>query len=104
MCVHVCMCGVCVVCVCMMVKHFSHLGSIMSRDGDVTEDVKCRIVKISRVYGCLRGLIFNNPILPFPIKRAVYKAIVLWYCYMGIEIRRPGVRVFADIGAEGEVC
>ena len=58
-----------------MVQHFSYLGSVVSRDGDVTEDVKCRIAKASRAFGCLRNPIFNNPILSIPMKRAVYKAI-----------------------------
>ena len=39
------------------------------------EDVKCRIAKASRAFGCLRDPIFNNPILSIPMKRAVYKAI-----------------------------
>ena len=36
-----------------MVEHFSYLGSVVSRDGDVTEDVKCRIARASRAFGCL---------------------------------------------------
>ena len=71
-----------------MVEHVSYLGSVMSRDGDATEDVKCmqfgmklwqscRIAKATRAFGCLRVPIFNNPILSIPTKRAVYKAIVL---------------------------
>ena len=46
-----------------MVKDFTYLGSVLSRDGDDMEDVKCRIAKASRAFGCLRGPIFNNPIL-----------------------------------------
>ena len=46
-----------------MVKDFTYLGSILSRDGDDMEDVKCRTAKASRAFGCLRGPIFNNPIL-----------------------------------------
>ena len=68
-----------------MVEQFSYLGSVMSRDGDVTEDVKCRIAKASRAFGCLRDPIFNNPILSIPTKRTVYKAIVLAVLLYGAE-------------------
>ena len=61
-----------------MVDHFAYLGSVMSRDGDVTENVKCRNAKVSKAFGCLRGPIFNNPILSIPTKRAVYQAILQW--------------------------
>ena len=68
-----------------MVEHFPYLGSVLSRDGNVMEDVKCRIAKASRMFGCLRGPIFNNPILSIPTKRAVYKATVLSVLLYGAE-------------------
>ena len=68
-----------------MVDHFAYLGSVMLRDGDVTNDVKCRIVKASRAFGSLRGPIFNNPILSLPTKRAVYRATVLAVLMYGAE-------------------
>ena len=34
-----------------MVNPFAYLGSTLSRDGDVMEDVKCRIAKASRAFG-----------------------------------------------------
>ena len=46
-----------------MVEQFTYLGSVISKDGDFMEDVKCRIAKASKAFGCLRGPIFNNPIL-----------------------------------------
>ena len=49
------------------------------------EDVKCRIAKDSRAFGCLRDPIFNNPILSIPTERAVYKAIVLAVLSYGAE-------------------
>ena len=55
-----------------MVDHFMHLSSSLSRDGGVIEDVKCCIAKASRAFGCLRGSIFNNSILPLTTKRMVY--------------------------------
>ena len=68
-----------------MVDHFAYLGSVISRDGDVMEDVKCRIAKASKTFGCLRSPIFNNPILSIPTKRAVYKATVLAVLMYGAE-------------------
>ena len=68
-----------------MVEHFTYLGSVVSKDGDVMEDVKCRIAKASKVFGCLRGPIFNNPILSIATKRAVYKSTVLAVLMYGAE-------------------
>ena len=56
--------------------------SSISRDGNVMEDVKCRIAK---AFGCLRGPIFNNYILSIPTKRPVYKGIVLSVLMYGAE-------------------
>ena len=49
-----------------MVKQFTYLGSVMSSDRDVTEGVKGRIAKVSRIFGCLRKPYFSNPILCIP--------------------------------------
>ena len=68
-----------------MVEQFTYLGSVISKDGDVMEDVKCRIAKASKAFGCLRGSIFNNPHLSIPTKRAVYRATVLSVLMYGAE-------------------
>lgn len=65
-----------------MVDHFPYLGSVISRDADVMEDVKRRIAKASKAFGCLRGPVFNNSI---PTKRAVYIDIVLSVLLYGAE-------------------
>ena len=44
-----------------MVEHFSYLGLVLSCDGEVMKDVKSRIAKASKAFGCLRIPIFNNP-------------------------------------------
>ena len=67
----------------MMVEQFTY--SVMSRDGDVMEDLKARIAKASRVFGCLRNPIFRNPILSIPTKRTVYKATVFRVLLYGAE-------------------
>ena len=56
---------------------FTYLGSVLSSDGEVMEDVKCRIAKASRAFGCLRASIFNNLNLSVPTKRGVYRATVM---------------------------
>ena len=37
-----------------MVNNFTYLGSVVSDDGDISEDIKCRLTKASCVFGCLR--------------------------------------------------
>ena len=69
-----------------MVEHFAYLGSVLSSIGDVVEDMKHRIAKPSRVFGCLRGPIFNNPFLSLPTKRMVYGAAVLAMLLYGAEM------------------
>ena len=59
-----------------MVDHFMYLSSMLLRDVDVIENVKCHIAKAFRTSGCLKGSIFNNPILSLTTKRMVYWAIV----------------------------
>ena len=51
-----------------VVPHFTYLGSVLSSDGDVMEDVKNRIARASRAFGCLRVPIFSNPILSVSTK------------------------------------
>ena len=68
-----------------MVEQFSYLGSVISKDGDVMEDVKCRIAKASKAFGCLRGSIFNSPLLSIPTKRAMYRATVLSVLMYGAD-------------------
>ena len=68
-----------------MVEQFTYLGSVISSYGDVMEDVKGRIAKASRVFGCLRNPIFKNPTLSISTKRTVYKATVLAVLLYGAE-------------------
>ncbi len=60
-------------------------------------DVKSRIDKASRAFGCLRMPIFSKPTLSIPTKRAVYMAKVVSVLMYGAEtwtlkaehVRRP---------------
>ena len=46
-----------------MVDKFTYLGSVVSKDGDVMNDVNSGIAKASRAFGYLRGRIFNSSVL-----------------------------------------
>ena len=43
-----------------VVSHFTYLGSNISRDGEVTVEIDCRIAKAARLFGCLRKSIFQD--------------------------------------------
>ena len=52
------------------IEHISYLGCHVKRWGCYChEDVKCRIAKAFRAFGCLRDPIFNNPIQSIPMKK-----------------------------------
>jgi len=55
-----------------MVNSFTYLGSVVSNDGDISEDIKSRLSKASCVFGCL--------CLSLETKRAVNQATVLCHC------------------------
>ena len=60
-----------------VVEHFTYLGSVLSCSVEVMEDVKSRIAKASRAFGCLRVPMFNSFILSIATKRAVYRAALV---------------------------
>ena len=68
-----------------MVEYFTYLGSVLSSNGAVMEDVKNRTAKASKVFGCLRDAVFSNPTLSLSIKRDVYEATVLAVLLYGVE-------------------
>ena len=70
-----------------VVSHFTYLGSNISRDGEVTVEIDCRIAKASRAFGCLRKPIFQDRNLSIATKRQVYRAVVFKFCCME---PRPG--------------
>ena len=68
-----------------MVERFTYLGSVVSIDCDILEDVKCRIARASQVFGCLRCPIFGNSTLSIATKQAVYQATVLAVLLYDVE-------------------
>jgi len=61
-----------------MVKDFDYLGSKLPCDGEITAEVCYRIAKVSKAFGCT---IFLNQTLSVDTKRAMYKAIIIPFCY-----------------------
>ena len=60
-----------------MVSDFTYLGSNITSDGEVKEDVKICIGKAARAFGCLQRAVFQYRRLSVETKRKVYKAVVL---------------------------
>ena len=63
---------------------FTYLGSIFTLDLDDSEDVQNRLNKANSAFGSMRALVFSNPYIPLPLKRALYTSLVvnllLWGC------------------------
>ena len=68
-----------------MVNNFTYLGSVVSSDGEILEDIRCRLAKASRVFGCLQHSVFANDALSVGTRRAVYEATVLAVLLYGAE-------------------
>ena len=68
-----------------MVNNFTYLGSNVRVDGEIRDEVKCRIAKAAKVFGCLQRSIFQNRRLSTETKRKVYRATVLSVLLYGAE-------------------
>ena len=62
-----------------------YLGSVVSSDGEISENIKCRLAKSSHVFGYLRHRIFAIVCLSLRTKRMVYQATVLAVLLYGAE-------------------
>ena len=71
-----------------IVQEFTYLGSSISRDSEVKSEVKCRIGKAARAFGCLQKPIFQNQCLSVEMKRKVYRGA--WYCRCFCMERKRG--------------
>ena len=68
-----------------VVQDFTYLGSNITMDGEVHNEVKARIAEASRAFGCLQRSIFQNHRLSIETKRKVYKATVMSALLYGAE-------------------
>ena len=77
------------------VDNFTYLGSNITNDGEVVNEVSLRLGKAARAFGCLRSSIFDNRGLSVMIKRGVYRAVVLSSLLYGSEtwvVKSPSIR------------
>ena len=77
------------------VDSFTYLGSNITNDGEVANEVSLRLGKAARAFGCLRSSIFDNRGLSVMIKRGVYRAVVLSSLLYGSEtwvVKSPSIR------------
>ena len=68
-----------------MVSNFVYLGSCITTDCEIREEIFSPIGKAAKAFGCLRNSIFCNKDLSIDTKRSVYKAVVLPSLLYGSE-------------------
>ena len=68
-----------------VVSHFTYLGANISRDGEVTREIDCRVAKAARAFDCMRRPIFQDRNLSVATKRQVYRAVVVSVLLYGAE-------------------
>ena len=61
---------------------FTYLGSCLCDDGEVTNEVTCRITKASRVFGSLREAIFVNRTFSVFTKRMYTRQLYYLFYFM----------------------
>ena len=69
-----------------IVQDFTYLGSNITSNGEVQNEVKIRISKAARAFGCLQKSIFQDRRLSVETKRRVYEATVLSVLLYGAEM------------------
>ena len=67
------------------VHDFTYLGSNITVDGEIKDEVKCRMSKAARAFGCLQRSIFQNWSFSTETKQRVYRATVLSVLLYGAE-------------------
>lgn len=68
-----------------IVPHFKYLGSILSDDCSIDQDIQHRIKQASSSFGRMRNRVFNNNNLHLHTKVSVYKAICITTLLYGCE-------------------
>lgn len=68
-----------------LVDKFKYLGSTISKDNKLDNELEIRISNASRSFGRLRERVWNNKDLTIKTKCAVYRAIVLSTLLYGVE-------------------
>ena len=68
-----------------LVESFQYLGSIISSNGDLYEELSGRLAKAAKMFGCLRQSIFVNQSLSIETRRCAYLATVVATWLYGSE-------------------
>ena len=68
-----------------MVDKFMYLGSCVSADSEISEEVSNHIGKVSKAFGCLQQPIFRNQHLSVDTKRLVYKTVAMPILLYGLK-------------------
>ena len=80
-----------------IIRKFTSLGSNITDNGEVSDEVKCCISKAARAFGCLHNAIFQNRRISVETKRKVYRIAVLSVLLYGAEtwaIKAESMRCF----------
>ena len=67
------------------VLEFTYIGSTISSDGCIDDEIQRRMVKASASFGRLRQRLWNNHHVSTRVKRKIYRAIVLSTLLYGAE-------------------
>ena len=76
------------------VAEFVYLGSIITRDGDATKEVRRRIGMASAVFATL-GKVWDSSIVPLKLKSGLFRSLVVYVllyiaeCWCGRRIHLP---------------
>nr|VZI43717.1 unnamed protein product [Spirometra erinaceieuropaei] len=68
-----------------VVENFSYLGSTLSRNTKIDDEVANRISKASQAFGCLQSTVWNRHGLQLSTKLKMYKAVILPTLLYGTE-------------------
>ena len=77
------------------VDNFTYLGSNITNDGEIVNEVSSRLGKAARAFGCLWFSIFDKRALSVQIKKGVYRAVVMFTLLYGSEtwvVKSPSIR------------
>ena len=67
------------------VLKFTYLGSTISSNGYINDEIKRRMAKASAHFGRLRQRLWNNHHVSMRVKGKIYRAIVLSTLLYGVE-------------------